>query len=401
MRHASGTLLVVVLSACHGTAVPPHPLAPASQDQTEQTSQSDQGEADPGGEEAQEDEFEAPWGEDNEFFDVDDWGSSLDRLPFTVHGRADLLYYHFGSSQNVDDLDHTAIDTQRPAILLRYDFNERLAWITEIEFEGDSNEVDVEELMFRLAIPEVSSHLDLGINIIPFGIERHYYSPVSNPLIDRPSPFRRILPGTYSDWGVFTYTKLTSDAGRSFTAELAATRGLKGPGREDRADDIPDASDELQGSGRLALAPLPGFAIGASGLFVQPNRRGVSQMILLGGDVAWTGDNHHVRFEYIEGPVQQRPVVGPNFRRKGWYAEVMRRFPWEDGPLRGVELVFRYDALDENSRVKDHRDVARWAFGFNLLFPRNFRLKLEYEINDERHEEISNNAFFAQLVWHF
>lgn len=340
---------------------------------------------------------------DNPFFEVEDIEESfLDSLPFELHGRFDLTHGRFEDERNVDGSEEEFLQSVNPALSLTFDVTERLRLLAELELDGVEGELELDQMLLRIDTPPVGGNIDLGIGYVPFGIERRYYSSATNPLIDRPSPFRRVYPGSYSDLGVFVRGGHEFGSGRAFEVELSVTRGLRGPGRADRPDDLLDSNDEPQLAGRIGVTPVPGLEIGASGLLVWVDEEEQHRKLdLLGLDVTWRGDFHHVRFEIIGGGFERSPADGGDLRRGGWYIEGYRRFPFDRPWLEAIEAVVRFDSLDENSRVRDFRDVDRWAFGLNWVPRDGTRLKTEVILSDEHYDEISNDGFLVQWEFHF
>ena len=337
---------------------------------------------------------------DNPFFSADDLVGAPPVSTLQLHGRLDLTYGHFEDSRNLDGFDRDFINTLSSALYLSWDPVDRVRLLAEVEFEGVDSEVVVDQALIRFG--ERPRRIDFGISYVPFGLERRFYAPSNNPLVDRPSPFRRVFPGTFNDFGVLLAYKLERDDGRFAGIEAAVTQGLDGPERDDRPDAFDDV-DDLQIAGRFALGLLAGFELGVSGLVVwyEDDARRHRRLDFFGVDLLWEGEDHHIRFEYIEGAVEQGGAAGGNFRREGWYIEGMRRFRFDRPWLEGIEAVLRFDSVDENSRARNFRDVDRWAFGLNWLPHVDWRVKTQYEISDERGREISNNAFFTQIEYHF
>ncbi|MGE3163918.1 MAG: hypothetical protein AB7O52_03365 [Planctomycetota bacterium] len=339
----------------------------------------------------------------NPYFELEDLDESpLAGLPFDVHARADLTVAHFGDSRNVDGYDRNFVNTLSPALSARWEPYEGYRLLTEIEYSGRDGKLEVDQLLVEADFLAGRARLGTGLTYVPFGIERRFYSPVSNPLVDRPSPFQRVFPGSYSDIGVFLSGGLNGESGRGFEAEVALTRSLRGPRREDRADGFLREDEEGQMAGRLGVQVTPHLAVGVSGLITWFERYGVNRRLdLYGVDVLWQTEFEHVRFEFVGGHVEEPRLRGGDFHRSGWYVEFYRRFPIDRPYLKAIETVVRIDSLDEDSRVRDFRDVERWAFGINWVSTRHSRLKFQYEVSDERGHEISNNAFFTQLEVHF
>ncbi len=340
------------------------------------------------------------------FFDVEDISEPESEDPFQIHGRFDLTYWHFENSSNIDRFEQEEVNLISPALSLSYRLTSHLKVATEIEFDGLSGELEIDNLYVRGET--ATSHgfmfrTDLGVHYIPFGIERRYYSPATNPLVDRPSPFRRIFPGSYSDVGLFTATTYKR-GGSTTTLEVAVTRALRGPDRDDRGTGRVRKYDQPQLSGRVGFEPRDGVSIGVSGLITNVERRGGSghrRLDLIGLDAAWASDGWMARFEYLEGGFDGRASEGGTIRRDGWYAELYRKFSFDREYLQAIELVTRYDTIDENSRVRTFRDANRWAFGLNWIPHSQVRLKTEAVLSKERGDQIANNGLFVQLDLHF
>ncbi len=201
--------------------------------------------------------------------------------------------------------------------------------------------------------------------------------------------------------GAFLRGEHILDSGWGMSFEGSFTRGLNGPNRGDRSTRY-FSEFEPQFAGRVALHPSDTLEIGTSGLltwFEEGNRH--RRLDLIGVDLLWRTPSSYLRAEYLEGGVERGPLTGGDFRRKGWYAEVYHQFlidrPW----IEAIEMVVRYDSVDENSRVRDFRDVDRWAFGCNWLPNSSVRFKLQYEYNNERGRDFANDGYLAQLEYHF
>ncbi|MCA8960856.1 MAG: hypothetical protein KDC38_10100 [Planctomycetes bacterium] len=343
------------------------------------------------------------------YFDVEDIDEPEDHDPFTLHGRADLTFWRFESSRNVDGFDEEELNALSPALWLEARLDERNSAVAELELDGQDGRIELDTLFYRwetspLGRPSPwSGRFDIGVNYIPFGLERRYYSPAANPLVDRPSPFRRVFPGSYSDLGLFGAIDYERDD-RGVEVEFAVTRGLRGPERDDRPSGWLRKEDQPQLSGRLGIEPIAGLSLGVSGLVTQVERRngsGHQRLDLIGFDAHWRSAVWLIRFEIIEGRFERRASEGGSFRRGGWYVEVYREFPIERPWLKAIEAVLRFDSVDENSRERTFRDADRWALGLNWVPHNHFRLKTEAVLSRERGEQIANNGVFVQLECHF
>lgn len=339
----------------------------------------------------------------NPFFELDDLAvRPFDWRRIRIGGRADVTFGRFENKENVDRYDRSFLHTLSPALSAFWEFYPQYNIVIELELDGKEGLVELDQLYVAREIPAANGALKLGLDYIPFGIERRFYSPATNPLVDRPSPFRRIFPGSYSDVGVFLRGGGPLGALREVRGELAVTRGLRGPERDDRPDNLLQSSDDLQFAGRLAVKPLPSIELGASGLLTWFESGELHNRLDLGGlDVLWQRDLFHVRAEVVTGHVEQLPAAGGDFSRHGWYVEMLRRVPFHLPALHAIEAVIRYDELDANSQVRDFLDVRRVALGLNWVILENLRLKSETLLSWERGNDITNDGFFLQLEYHF
>ena len=134
-----------------------------------------------------------------DFFDAD---PIAEEPRLTIHGTIDLTLILFDSEENLDGFPEDRLTLLEPRISLAYDWTDRTRLLAEIEVDGLDWELEVEQLNLRHSLDD---HLDVtaGVFYVPFGIERHYYAPATNPLVDRPSPFRADMRTTRSGRAAF------------------------------------------------------------------------------------------------------------------------------------------------------------------------------------------------------
>jgi hypothetical protein len=187
--------------------------------------------------------------------------------------------------------------------------------------------------------------------------------------------------------------------------------------------------------------PECGLNAGFSTFFNRPYSQDAGpRMDLWGIDAGYHKGNWDARFEYArmiqkspapmaaeatpaqagnsgEGGGEPAPEAPAELRirRSGFYAQVAYR-PYDASNLcvSNTELVFRYSrarfsgidsaALDLSafeSPVLVPLDRDQYTFGVNYYFYPSLVMKLAYEINKERHVDLRDNVFLAQLAWGF
>ena len=333
-----------------------------------------------------------------DFFDAD---PIAEEPRLTIHGTIDLTLILFDSEENLDGFPEDRLTLLEPRISLAYDWTDRTRLLAEIEVDGLDWELEVEQLNLRHSLDD---HLDVtaGVFYVPFGIERHYYAPATNPLVDRPSPFRRVFPGTYADLGLHLHYERPVPEGWSMVVEGAVTRALEGPTRDDRpkfSDDI----DTVAPSGRLGFIAPGGLRFGTSALTARYDDGvgGHEDLRLHGVDLSLHHGLWIFRAEAIWGRVGRAASAGGDFDRYGWYAELYRRFPNLPPWGRAFEGVVRFDDVEVDDSVRDAQDVRRFAFGWNWVFDDHWRLKTEFLVSREDGESVANDGRFIQLEVHF
>ncbi len=307
----------------------------------------------------------------------------------------------------------------------------RLYVATEVEFETGGDEVEIDQTFIEWdLLGEEDLALRLGKFYVPFGIERRFQNAPQNPLVDRPSPFLHIVPGTYSDTGLMLHGERTLGEFPELVAgwELALLNGLGADlfdsAREARQNRDNNASKAA--AGRLGLRYDRWLEVGASFLRGEYDDSDEDDVYALGADLYATWGGFALRSEYVFSGVDRPQLVDANgvpcsdvtpgcagltppvstlggkLDRRGWYAEgSYRHQPAWAGVFRDLEYVLRFDVLDEDDRVHDLLDARRVALGLVSRPLPPLKLKLQYEQSDEDSDEIDNNAVLLEgsVAW--
>jgi hypothetical protein len=111
----------------------------------------------------------------------------------TLGGYGELTY-------NQPNGGNGELDVQRMVILVGYNFNDDVQFVTEIEFEHVS-EVFVEQAFINYSIGNNVS-LRGGLMLIPMGIVNEYHEPTTFNGVERPAVDNVIVPTTWRELGV-------------------------------------------------------------------------------------------------------------------------------------------------------------------------------------------------------
>jgi len=121
--------------------------------------------------------------------------SNLEAIPqgVTLGGYGEILY-------NQPDNANGELDVQRLVLLFGYKFNERVQFITEIEFEH-VKEVYVEQAFINYNLTD-GSNLRAGLMLVPMGIVNEFHEPTTFNGVERPSLDNAIVPTTWREIGI-------------------------------------------------------------------------------------------------------------------------------------------------------------------------------------------------------
>ena len=190
-------------------------------------------------------------------------------------------------------------------------------------------------------------------------------------------------------------------------------------------DNFTDIDHNKAVGGRVALLPLPGLEAGYSVQYAQVNAPDTSANH---ANVLWQGlDASYVHdFDWLKGGVDVRgewvwsrvsnltydptgelgfgPLTYDN-RRNGGYAQITYRpYKIKQPIIQKLELVGRYDTINQPNDVPGTFDERRWSFGLNYWLGQSTVLKAAYEFGHRRSTENGGedvDAFLLQAAMGF
>ncbi|MEE8597520.1 MAG: porin [bacterium] len=331
-------------------------------------------------------------------FDIDEVeleGPKLLKPEF--HGFASI---NVPFSQGLDEKESSRISDQIELVLW---FGTRifknLSFDTEVEFENAFEKAEVEKFKLDWNIYGEKLVFKIGKFYYPFGIERFVTHAPSNKLISRPSPSKKIIPGTYSDVGVELYGEIPLLNNKmEFVYELALTNGLKGIGGRGKQEFVDDNNDNKALGGRLGFEIMECFEIGGSYSSGKYDDDEKYKIDFVGADISFEKWGFEMRGEYIRSNVERSTEMGGDYDRYGYYFQASYTYSPKRNYLNYIEGVVRFDSVDPNDLETNDEDVDRVAIGVNYSPMDYARIKFEYDLENEA-TETSEHKGFVQIVF--
>lgn len=329
----------------------------------------------------------------------------------TVGGYGEIFY-------NQPETGNGEFDVQRLVLLFGYKFNDKVQFITEVEFEH-VKEVFVEQAFLQYSFNAKISARG-GLMLVPMGSINEYHEPTTFHSVERPSIDKSIVPTTWREIGVgitgrfdnislkyqaymFNGFASVSSSGK----HLGGANGLRN-GRQKGAKSnfvYPNFSTKFDYYG------IQGLRIGLAGYFgrTQPEEddkdlNGADVGItMIGLDARYRLGRFAARTEIISTSISDSEAYNDLYHSTdpennlgsqmyGWNLEASFNLL----PLvkkQELWLFARYESYDTNSKMEG--DVTRnlnydrdeWTFGLSCLIVHGAVVKVDYQIK--------NNAVFG------
>lgn len=192
--------------------------------------------------------------------------SNLSGIPqgVTIGGYGEILY-------NQPNNLNGELDVQRLVMLFGYKFDERVQFVTEIEYEH-VKEVYVEQAFVNYSIAN-AINIRAGLMLVPMGIINEFHEPTTFNGVERPSMDNKIVPTTWREIGIGVAGRLDGLAMRyqaylfngfishdGEAGKLKGSNGLRG-GRQKGAE---STVDQFNLSAKLDYYGIPNLRVGLS-----------------------------------------------------------------------------------------------------------------------------------------
>ena len=182
----------------------------------------------------------------------------------TIGGYGEILY---NQPENING----ELDVQRLVMLFGYKFDDRVQFVTEIEFEH-VKEVYVEQAFVNYSVGN-AVNIRAGLMLVPMGIINEFHEPTTFNGVERPSMDNKIVPTTWREIGIGVSGRLDAIALRyqaylfngfishdGEAGKLKGSNGLRG-GRQKGAE---STVDQFNLSAKIDYYGVPNLRIGLS-----------------------------------------------------------------------------------------------------------------------------------------
>ena len=265
---------------------------------------------------------------------------------------------------NVNEDANNKVDVHRLVTLLGYNFNDKVRFVSEIEFEH-VKEVYVEQAFLSYSITD-NLNLRAGLMLIPMGIVNEYHEPTTFNGVERPGMDKSIIPSTWREIGFGLNGRMDN---ASLKYQLYLFNGFKSDGlggsngiRSGRQKGAEAMWNTTNVSFDLDWYGVNGLKLGFSGYFGDSNvDEGVDVpgvgISMLGLDARYTKERFGMRGQYIttsiDGSEEYNTAWESDLGSKmnGWYIETSYN-------LMGSDKTERLDLFARYSNYNTHAGVA-------------------------------------------
>lgn len=295
------------------------------------------------------------------------------------------------------------LDVHRMVMFLGYKFNEKVSFMTEIEYEHVS-EVFIEQAYLKYKANENFNVL-AGLMLVPMGIINEFHEPTTFYGVERPNVDNYIVPTTWREIGVgfsgkidnasLKYQAYLFNGFKSYADGAGILRGTDGlrKGRQKGAESVVNSPNL---SAKLDYYGITGLRLGLSGYFgetqtddtsIEGSTVGIS---MIGLDARYKYNNLELRGQYIHTNLTDTEdynlLTGKDLGSEmyGLYGEVAYSFD-----LKGVEKLtpfLRYEKHNTHADTtgildaNDAFDRDEIIFGLNYKVANGAAFKIDYQL---------------------
>ena len=326
--------------------------------------------------------------------------SNLSGIPqgVTIGGYGEILY-------NQPNNLNGELDVQRLVMLFGYKFDERVQFVTEIEYEH-VKEVYVEQAFVNYSIAN-AVNIRAGLMLVPMGIINEFHEPTTFNGVERPSMDNKIVPTTWREIGIGVAGRLDGLALRyqaylfngfishdGEAGKLKGSNGLRG-GRQKGAESM---VDQFNLSAKLDYYGIPNLRIGLSGYQgrtqaddnvndVLGSDIGVS---MIGLDARYKWMNFSARGQYVLANLSDTEAYNTFTGRdlgsqlEGYYIEAAYNVLPITNKQR-LDAFVRYEQYDTHSEVAGNLvknlayDRQEWTTGLSYHMSIGTVFKVDYQ----------------------
>ena len=319
---------------------------------------------------------------------------------------------------NVNEDANNKVDVHRLVTLLGYNFNDKVRFVSEIEFEH-VKEVYVEQAFLSYSIKD-NLNLRAGLMLVPMGIVNEYHEPTTFNGVERPGMDKSIIPSTWREIGFGLNGRMDN---ASLKYQLYLFNGFKSDGlggsngiRSGRQKGAEAMWNTTNVSFDLDWYGVNGLKLGFSGYFGDSNiDEGVDVpgvgISMLGLDARYTKDRFGMRGQYIttsiDGSEEYNTAWESDLGSKmnGWYIETSYNLMGSDKTER-LDLFARYSNYDTHAGVagsltrNDEYNRNVLTTGLSWHVAKGAAFKIDYQIlGNEGPDDNTSVINFGMGFW--
>jgi hypothetical protein len=279
--------------------------------------------------------------------------------------------------------DKDEIDLHRFVIEFNHEFNDRLRFAAEVEYEhgvagdGENGAVELEQAYIQYDLNDQYS-ITGGVFIMPIGILNETHEPGTFYGVERNNIETKIIPTAWWEGGAMLSAKY--DSGISY--DLAVSSGLKASAADylprDARQKVSEASAKSPSlTGRIKYTGIPGLEIAGSINYQvdysQDTLSTVDDATLYEAHAILQRGNFGFRAMYAEWDIQGSgpESVGAD-RQLGWFVEPSYR-------INDVGFFTRYSLYENKAYSSSDTEVKQWDIGVNWWIHKDVVVKLDYQ----------------------
>ena len=337
----------------------------------------------------------------------------------TVGGYAQVDY-------NQPEGQNGELDVHRMVLLLGYKFNDKVQFVTEIEYEH-VKEVYIEQAFLQYSLND-RVNLRGGLMLVPMGLINEYHEPTTFNGVERPNVDKSIVPTTWREIGIgvtgrfdeislryqaYIFNGFASVNGDKY---LGGSNGLRN-GRQKGAESVINTPNL---SAKVDFYGLLGLRLGLSGYFGRTQAEDDVQDIdgadvgisMFGLDARYVNKRFSARGEYIQAILTDSDAYNALYdadlgsELKGWYVEAAYNLFSLDKEQK-LDAFVRYEQYDTHAATLNAEiprnlayDRNEWTMGLSYHLTQGVVVAADYQFkNNATDADLPNQLNIGFGVW--
>jgi hypothetical protein len=311
------------------------------------------------------------------------------------------------------------MDVHRMVMLLGYNFNDKVQFLTEIEYEH-VKELYVEQAFLNYKVTD-NFNVKAGLMLVPMGIINEYHESPTFLGVERPSVDHDIVPTTWREIGV-GFSGKVKDMPLKYQVYIFngfKTDGLRGKDglRKGRQKGAKSIISSPTFSAKLDYYGIYGLRLGLSGYFgrtqtlseveVDGETIGVS---MIGLDARYSKNRFKARAQYIMASLSDTENYNTLYSQdlgsklNGWYVETGYNVLASNKKQKLIPFI-RYEQYDTHAEVEgisknDAYNRKITTFGVNYEVAPGVAYKVDYQLRDDKtYNDVPNMFNMGIAIW--